>query len=407
MSYKNIMAKNPNLQIQREPTRKQLSRAEREAKQRRRIWLGVFGVLGLAMLILVYGYLYQTVFSLNEPVANVNGEIITTRQFQARVRLAGNQVQQQILTAYALNDQTSLNYYVNQLSDPVTFGQQVIDSMVDDLLLKQAAPTFGVSVSADEVELNIEKQLRYDRNPPTPAPTSTPRPVPTASGPITQTATPTLTPFPTATPVTYDAFTATYKTQLNQLAALGFGEQEYRDLIQTSLLVDKVRTAIESTVVTITDQIKFKYIRAANADAVTVTKDINAQGFATIYQAVLSGTYPITTVQATETSDWVPHDEISATTELGPVLADALFSTPVSQTVALVNAAGTATYVALILDHQVEPLSASFLQSRQQAALDDWLAQRRKPEFYFTWNDRVPVIPVPTPPPSSAPLTGP
>ena len=77
------------------------------------------------------------------------------------------------------------------------------------------------------------------------------------------------------------------------------------------------------------------------------------------------------------------------------------------QLLALANAADTATYVALILDHQVEPLSASFLQSRQQAALDDWLAQRRKPEFYFTWNDRVPVIPVPTPPPSSTPLTGP
>ncbi len=159
--------------------------------------------------------------------------------------------------------------------------------------------------------------------------------------------------------------------------------------------------------VTTTDQIKFQYVRAANADAVTVTKDINAQGFGTIYQAVLSGTYPITTVQATETTEWVPHDEISATTELGPVLADTLFATPVSQTVAVINAAGTATYVALILDHQVQPLSASFLQSRQQAAVDDWLAQRRKPEFYLTWNDRVPVIPIPTPPPSSGSPTGP
>jgi SurA N-terminal domain len=402
------MTKNPNLQIQREPTRKQLSRAEREAKQRRRIWLGVFGVLGLAALILVSGYLYQTVFSLNEPVANVNGEIITTRQFQARVRLDGNQVQQQIQVAYSLNDQNSLNYYVNQLSDPVTYGGQIINGMVDDLLLKQAAPTFGVSVSAEEVQLNIEKQLRYDRNPPTPAPpTSTPSPAPTASGPITQTPTPTLTPFPTATPVTYESFTTTYKSELTQLASLGFGEQEYRDLIQTSLLVNKVRTAIEATVVTTTDQIKFQYVRAANADAVTVTKDINAQGFGTIYQAVLSGTYPITTVQATETTEWVPHDEISATTELGPVLADTLFATPVSQTVAVINAAGTATYVALILDHQVQPLSASFLQSRQQAAVDDWLAQRRKPEFYLTWNDRVPVIPIPTPPPSSGSPTGP
>jgi hypothetical protein len=391
------MTKTPNLQIQREPTRKQLSRAERDAKQRRRIWLLVSGFIGLAVLVLLYGTLRETVFILNEPVANVNGEIITTRQFQDRVRLAGKQLQQQIQVAYSLGDQNSLNSYVNQLSDPVTLGGQIINSMVDDLLLKQAAPTFGVTVSDEEVQLNIERQLRYDRNPPTPSPTSTPRPTPTASGPITQTPTPTFTPFPTPTPVTLESFNKSYQDQLAQLAVLGFSEQEYRDLVQTSLLVDKVRTAIASTVPTTTDQIKFKYIRAANADALTVTRDINAQDFATIYQAVLSGTYPITTVQATETSDWVPHDEISATTELGPALADTLFATPVSQTVALVNVAGTATYVALILDHQVQPLNSSFLQSRQQAAVDDWLAQRRKPEFYFTWNDRVPVVPIPTP----------
>lgn len=395
------MTKTPNLQIQKEPTRKHLSRMEREAKQRRTIWLSVGGVLAVAVLVLVYGYLRQTVFILNEPVANVNGEVITTRQFQARVRLAEVQAQQQLQVAQSLGDQSSYDYYYQQLSDPVTLGGQIINGMVDDLLLKQAAQTFSVTVTPDDVQLYVEQQLRYDRNPPTPAPTRTPAPIPTASGPITQTPTPTITPFPTATPVTLEGFNKLYQDQLSQLSSIGFSEQEYRDMVQTSLLADKVRTAIGSTVPTTTDQIKFMYIRADNTNAATVTKDVNALGFDAIYQSVVSGTYPITTVEASETVDWVPHDEISSTTELGPVLADTLFATPISQTVAVVNAASTATYIAFIQDHQVQPLSSSFLQSRQQAAVEAWLAERRKPEFYFTWNDRVPALAIPTPLPQS------
>jgi hypothetical protein len=51
---------NPQIQVPHEPTRKQLSRAEREARQRRRINLAVGGVLALVALIIVGGFLYET-----------------------------------------------------------------------------------------------------------------------------------------------------------------------------------------------------------------------------------------------------------------------------------------------------------------------------------------------------------
>lgn len=390
------MTKTPQLQIQKQPTRKQMSRAERDAASSRRVWLGVGGVLALAILILAYGYLRQTVFILNEPVANVNGEVITTRQFQNRVRLAERQAQQQLLVAQSLGDQQTYSYYLNQLQDPVSLGDQIINGMVDDLLLKQAAASFNVQVTDDEVQQYVEEQLRYDRNPPTPGPTSTPRPTPTASGPLTQTATPTLTPFPSPTPVTAEGFQQLYQNQLSELSGLGMSEQEYRDLIKTSLLVQKVRTAIESTVVTTTDQIKFQYIRVASEDTLTVTRSINEQGFEAIYRAVISETYVITTVQAAETADWVPMQEISTSVELGPVVATELFATPISQTVTVINADGSATYIAFIQAHEVQPISLSFLQSRQQAAIEDWLSPRRKSEFILTWSDRVPKMPIPT-----------
>src|SRR5512135_286880 len=386
------MTKTPNkLQIQKQPTRKQMSRAERDAAASRRVWLAVGGVLAVAILLLAYGYLRQTVFIFNEPVANVNGEVITTRQFQNQVKLTELQLQQQLLVAQQLGDQTSYQNYLNELQDPTTLGSQVINGMVDDLLLKQNAASFGVSITDDDVQQSIEQQLNYDRNPPTPGPTSTPRPVPTASGPVTQTATPSITPRPTATPVTLAGFNQLYQQQINQLAQLGMGEQEFRDWRKTALLASKVRSAIASTVPTMTDQIKFQYIRAAADQALTVTTDVNTLGFAAIYHEVVSGTYPITSVVASDTGGWVPQDAISTTTELGPVVAKELFAAPISQTVAVINQSGSATYFAFIQDHQVGPLDSNYLQSQQQAAVEAWLAERRKSDFIFTWNDRVPV----------------
>ena len=382
------------VQIQKDPTRKQLSRAERDAKQRRRVLLSVGGVLLLAVLVLVYGYLRENVLILDEPVANVNGETISTREFQARVRLTRVQAKQQIQRASVLNDQQTANFYQQQLADPNGMGSQVLSQMVDEVLLRQAAPTLSVTVTMTEVQDFIEKDLGYNPNPPTPSPTSTPRPTPTVTGPITQTPTPTFTPRPTPTPITLEGFQQLYRDQINQLATLGFSEQDYRNLIALRLLDDKARQAVASTVPTTTDQIKFRYMRIDTREVPTVTRQVERDGFASVYQSVISGTYPITTVEAAETTDWVPHDEISATTEFGPAVADALFSTPVSSTMSVIgNQAGTASYVAEVIAHAVEPLSTSFLNPRQQGAVEAWLQQRRNPAFFLTWEDRVPTTP--------------
>jgi hypothetical protein len=147
--------------------------------------------------------------------------------------------------------------------------------------------------------------------------------------------------------------------------------------------------------VTTTDQIKFQYIRADSAAGLTVTQSVSERGFAAIYQAVLSGTYPITTVQAAETGDWWPMDVLSTTTDLGAVGATELFAASISQTVSVINQSGSATYIALIQAHQIAPLSLSYLQGRQEQAVEKWLSARRKSEFILTWADRVPVLPLP------------
>ena len=381
------------VQIQKEPTRKQLSRGERDAMQSRRVVLVLGGVLALALLIVFYGILRVTVLVFDEPVANVNGETISTRDFQARVRLERTVAQQQILQAQALGDTTTAATYQQELADPTILGGQIIQNMVDEILLKQGAKDFGVSVSPEEVQTYIQKQLGYDPNPTTPAPTLTPRPTPTASGPITQTPTPTSTPFPTPTPMSLESFQQTYISQVNQLNTLGFSEQSYRNFVEVRLLADKVRQAIAATVPTMTEQVQFRYIRVDAVDFPTVTQSIQQDGFDKVYQAVISSTYPITSVLAADTQSWVPRDVISATE---PTLADELFNpqTALSTTISVMsNAAGTPGYFAQVYARDIAPLSYSNLSQRQQQAAEAWLSQRRNPTFLLTWDDRVPTKP--------------
>ena len=114
-----------------------------------------------------------------------------------------------------------------------------------------------------------------------------------------------------------------------------------------------------------------------------------------MYDAILSNTVPYTSsVLAQEIGEWVPRDAISTTTEWGPAIADALFSTPVSQTTSIIsNTTNTASYIGLIEAKGIEPLTSSFLQQAKDSAIEAWLQQRRNPAFILTWADRVPTKP--------------
>ena len=79
------MAK-PSSTPQRVATKKHIARLERERRQVNLIrTIAVAGIV-IVLLLLGYGYLKLNVFQLREPVAEVNGDVITAGQWQERVR---------------------------------------------------------------------------------------------------------------------------------------------------------------------------------------------------------------------------------------------------------------------------------------------------------------------------------
>ena len=206
------MAPKPRVQ-----SKKHVARLERERRQSRLIMWITAGVVVTVIGLLTYGYLDLTYFEERRPVASVNNEDISTKEFQARVTLRRNQMLNQYAQYYqfqqmGMDVSAQLQQMETELNNAVQTGQDVMDGMIDEILIRQEAEKRGITVSEEEVQAFIQEQFDFFPNgTPTPTITVTPFSYPTLSAEqlalITPTSEVTATPSPTATPD--PSFTAT------------------------------------------------------------------------------------------------------------------------------------------------------------------------------------------------------
>ena len=257
-------------------------------------------------------------------VASVNSDNITAGEFQAQVKVqriqAINRYMQYMQYAQMFGIQDPLNdpnfgpmlqQDSNRLSKTDVMGQEVVDFLVNDRLIRQEAKKRNITVSAAEVDKALQETFQYYPNgtptvAPTPSavvmptlnptelalvtitPTASPSPTetlaPTATTAPNITPTMTETPVPTATtgPTPTTAPTATavsadgYKTLLKQrLDSLktntGMDEAAYRYLIESGLLRNKLMDDVTKTDKPFQDQVWARHILVktqVEADAV-------------------------------------------------------------------------------------------------------------------------------------------
>ncbi len=184
-------------------TRKHVARAEHERRQRNVI-LGA----ALAVTIVVSGLLiYGVLGNLITPVATVNGEKLPTGEFRGRIRLA----QAEMINQAIFSD--TVDQLPARLADVETLGQNVLNQMIDDALIRQEVERRGETITEDEIDDAIAEAFGfYPDGTPTPFPTFTPNPTALALASITPTVTegPTPTDSPTNTPGPSPTATATY-----------------------------------------------------------------------------------------------------------------------------------------------------------------------------------------------------
>ena len=310
-------------------SKKHLARLERERLQKRYLLIGTIVVVVLVVGVIIYGVLDQTVLAGLKPVAKVGNQTITTNEFVLRTSYERSRLVQQFGSTMQFaqsfgSDPTFASYFAStltdiqtKLADPVSFGNSVLDIMVDDILIENKAKELNLSVSDQEIDNALHEGFGYfPRGTPTPSvtptefstptlsltqkalisptptptvgptstlePSATPLPAtPTLLIPVTATVqpsiTPTLEPSPTPTPYTLEGFKTEFNKFLTELKTIKYTEKDIRALISTQLLRKKVNDVITKDLKPEEEQVSARHILVKDeATAQDVVKRLKA-----------------------------------------------------------------------------------------------------------------------------------
>ena len=262
---------------QKPTTKKHLARAEREARLTRIILITTAIVLIIAIGLPLAGWAaityYQTQIVSNQVIASVDDEAIRVGDFQTRVRYQRSQLIDQytssVISFQQFSGDPNLVQFMNnslsqidiQLENASFLGQEVLDQMIEDELIWREAEARGITISEQDIDTALEEALGFfadgipePSTPPEPRPTSTltsqqkrlVTPQPTAEELPTAVPTPTVEEgasvdaVPTATPFTRQAYEEQLALVLENFAAIGFDEENLRDLIAFQLVSEEL-----------------------------------------------------------------------------------------------------------------------------------------------------------------------
>lgn len=286
-----------------EQHKKHVARLERERRQSRMILYAFIGILAAVILLLGYGYLYESYIKLRQPVAKVGEEEILLKDFQARVRLQRRQMllqYSQLASTYSQYQQfaqatgmdvaaqlsqieAQAQQLQSELDAPQIVGQTVLDQMINEELIRQEARKRGITVEEEELSRKIQAEFGYFPNgtqtptvtptanpllelpPVTPSLTPTPTgtilpPTPTVQPSATPTLSATSTPQPTATPITLEAYEKLYQDSRDDMAKLGFDYDIYRSYYEMQILQEKLLEVIGKDAKPEEEQIRARHI---------------------------------------------------------------------------------------------------------------------------------------------------
>lgn len=273
----------------KELTRKQIRHNARVEDRNRKIILFTGITIGVALLFVLAGIIYQFAVIPNSALATVGEDKIQTQDFWKRVRFQQNQLQNQLIQYTDLERQfgnqgfftSQISQLEGTLSSPYSLGVQVLDQMVNESIIRKEADARGLTVTDAEIDDALREQVAAGEGAITVAQatqtaeanaaatataaewTPTPAPTVSASTEVTPTeAAPTAEPLPTRPIITdegYQEGRTKLETNLKDVAGLTLAE--YRELIRVQLLTRKLQEIIgEENVPAVEEQVHARHI---------------------------------------------------------------------------------------------------------------------------------------------------
>ncbi len=385
-------------------TKKQRTRAEREARMTRWIIAGTVAIGVLVVGILVYGYLVTQVFPTRAPVATVNGVPITTADFQARVRHYRIVLKEQrdYYTAMRMElDPTDpstsfmleyLNGQIRQIESMLSdtyatmLGKEVLDRMAQEEILRQEAARRGISVSPEEIDRAIEEQFGYDRDAAMAAlltPTVSPATPVTAETALTATVT------PEPTPVSKEEFDRRYQEYVKTyLKPSGLSEAKFRAMVEASLLYDKIRQAMAAELPPTMEQVQIRYFSVSTQEEAGKIAERLGKGEKWEDIAAELKEAQEVTAYASE-PEWVTQGFLKE--QFGEEAAGTIWETPAPQYTAPLAGTDGRWYIVQVMGREVRELESWLRSYEEQRVFQEWLqVQMATVQYSEDWTSKIP-----------------
>lgn len=414
-------------------SKKHIARLEKERRQ-----INLIRAISIAGIVIVvgllsYGYLRLNVFALREPVAKVNSVTITTGEWQERVKFQ----RAQMLNAYnqysfyqqsfGFDYSQQLQQITSTLNAPEILGQQVLDQMTDEILIRQEAEKRGITVSNEEIDnyfketfgffpdgtptptvtpaevifptLSSEQLTIYpSTSTPTEAPTSTVMPTGTPDQSVTLTPTATQAPptptfvpeLPTAspTPYTLEGYQTDYDEMVKSFDTYNVSERTIRSIYEADLLRKKLRDDITKDLPSTEEQVLARHILVETEEEASAAYErlTSGEDFATVAGEVSKDTG---SAARGGVLDWQPRSFFVKE------FSDAAFSQEIGEIGQPVKTE-FGYHIIQVIARKELPLSASQFEQTKETAFNDWLTAAKEAatiETFEIWKERVPTEP--------------
>jgi peptidyl-prolyl cis-trans isomerase D len=393
-------------------TRKHRAHMRREQRQRRWVLAGTIAVVSVVLGLVGFGLVKINIIDPGRPVLTVNGDEVSREEFRGRVRLT----QLNLLDQYNYLNQLSAAYsgetevpsfiqqqlvqVQTQLDNPEYLGQQIIDTLTTELLVRQEAARRGIEVTEEELDREIAHNFNfYPEGTPTARPTASPAPTriategaePTPEGP-TPTIGPTSTPAPTSTPYTLQAYEQDYAETIDVLAGYEIPESVFREQIRAGMLQAKLQEAFAEDIPRQADQVWHEYLVVDTEQDALALLDRLDQG--ETWDDLVAG-FSEGEAGATNNVDlgWLTQDDMAR--RFGEEYAQAVFDTPVGD-VGGPQETSIGWQIFLIKGHEVRDMSDSEFQRVVQDEFQNWVQTTRDEadiNLASDWASAVPPVP--------------
>ena len=354
-------------------TRRQIARDLKDQQIEQLITRIAIGVGVVIVLVLGYGLVTELFVKARKPVAQVNDVEIATQDFTARQRYERTLTQFELLQyqnylnqmgtgdedtqGFTQQLQMQINNLEQQLSaeNTQTFSKDVLDQMVEEELVRQTAEERGLTVSPEEIDLQVEQMMGYDRQ--------------AATNPLTETETIT----GTSAPMTAEEYQETYSNfKANVLKTNNYSEAQFRDMIKAMILRERLRETMSADIDQEMEHIESTFFVSENLEA------------AQQLQARLNeeGVEPEALVEELNADDqtsssgfalpWLPRGALAD--QFGPEVEMVAFNTPVGQASEPIQGPnGESYYILYIKNHEQRPLEGQYLDAAIREKYQSWL----------------------------------